>query len=230
MTKNSDTRKILLTGVSRGLGQALCDAFVADGHSVAGCARSATAIDELNQRYGAPNHFAAVDLSDDTAVAAWIETVTKEWGTPDLVINNAAIINDNAPLWEVPLHDFKQLVDVNITGVFSVIRHVLPAMINQGSGVIANLSSGWGRSVSADVASYCASKWAIEGMTLALAEDLPNGLAAVSVNPGIINTEMLQSCFGASASNAPVASEWAKSAAPFFLGLDQRDNGKQKSV
>ena len=148
----------------------------------------------------------------------------------DRVINNAALINKNAPLWEVPLPEFKQLVDVNITGVFSVVRHIVPHMIEQGTGVIANLSSGWGRSTSSDVAPYCATKFAIEGMTQALARDLPHGLAAVPVNPGVINTEMLQSAFGAGAEHSPSPQTWAKRAAPFYLGLGVKDNGMPLTV
>jgi len=222
--------KILITGVSRGLGKALCDAYAQQGHRVAGCARSENAIVELRESLGSDHHFTAVDLTSDHGVQTWIHTLNAQWGIPDLVINNAAVINDNAPLWEVPFDEFKQLVSINITAVFSVTRHVLPPMIERGSGVIANISSGWGRSVSAGVASYCASKWAIEGMTQALAEDLPDGLAAVPVNPGVINTEMLQSCFGDSASDAPTPEEWVKRAAPMFLALGPKDNGQQRSV
>jgi NAD(P)-dependent dehydrogenase (short-subunit alcohol dehydrogenase family) len=76
------------------------------------------------------------------------------------------------------------VVSVNIVGVANVIRAFAPAMIERGSGVIVNLSSGWGRSVSPEVAPYCATKWAIEGMTKALAEELPKGMAAVPLNPG----------------------------------------------
>lgn len=222
--------KILITGVSRGLGRALCDTYAEQGHQVAGCARGEVAIANLRKSLGSAHHFTAVDLASDSNVQVWIETLIEQWGVPDLVINNAAIINQNAPLWEVPFDDFEQLVSINITAVFSVIRHVLPPMIERGSGVVANVSSGWGRSVSADVASYCASKWAIEGMTQALAQDLPPGLAAVPVNPGVINTEMLQSCFGDSASDAPTPDEWVKRAGPLFLGLGPKDNGQQRSV
>lgn len=221
---------ILVTGVSRGLGNALAREFAAQGHRVAGCARGKSEVDELQASLGDEHSFTAVDLSSDTAVGKWIDQLISEWGVPDLVINNASIINANAPLWEVPHADFEKLIAINLTGVFSVIRHVLPSMISNGSGVIANISSGWGRSVAADVASYCASKWAIEGMTLALAEDLPGGLAAVPVNPGIINTEILQSCFGTSANQAPKPDVWAKQAVPFFLGLSAKDNGKQLSI
>lgn len=222
--------KILITGVSRGLGQALCHEYAQQGHSLAGCARSATAVDILQDKLGNEHQFDAVDLSDDKAVQLWIRQLEKEWGVPDLVINNAAVIANNAPLWEVPLEEFKQVMDINITAVFSVIRHVLPAMIARRSGVIANISSGWGRSVSADVAVYCASKWAIEGMTQALAQELPEGLAAVPVNPGVINTDMLQSCFGEGANDAPTPEVWAKRAAPLFVGLGPKDNGKQRTV
>lgn len=75
------------------------------------------------------------------------DSLFPSWGTPDLVINNAAIINPNMPLWEVPYSDFSNLVQVNINGVFSVIRHIMPYLIEQHHGVIANLSSGWGRSM-----------------------------------------------------------------------------------
>jgi NAD(P)-dependent dehydrogenase (short-subunit alcohol dehydrogenase family) len=80
------------------------------------------------------------------------------------------------------------------------------------------------------VAPYCASKWAIEGLTQSLSQELPPGMAAVPLNPGIINTEMLQSAFGRSAGNYPVADEWAKIAVPFLLKLGPQDNGRQLTV
>ena len=116
-------------------------------------------------------------------------------------------------------------MDVNLKGVANVIRHFVPAMVARRSGVIVNFSSGWGRSTSAEVAPYCATKWAMEGLTQALAQELPSGMAAVPLNPGIINTDMLRSCFGGSASAYPDAAEWAKLAVPFLLKLSARDNG-----
>jgi len=221
---------ILITGVSRGIGKALCQEFAQQGHQVAGCARDKKAIAQLSEQLGDLHPIANVDLASDADVHAWITSLVSDWAVPDLVINNAAVINENAPLWEVPYKEFEQLVAINITAVFSVTRHVLPPMIERGSGVIANISSGWGRSASADVASYCTSKFAIEGMTQALALDLPKGLAAVPVNPGIINTDLLQSCFGSSANDAPSPEQWVKRAAPFFLKLGPKDNGKSLSV
>jgi len=107
-----------------------------------------------------------------------------------------------------------------------MIRHFVPAMIEHGSGVIVNLSSGWGRSTAPDVAPYCATKWAIEGLTAALAQDLPAGLAAVAVNPGIIDTDMLRSTFGDGASSFPNADKWAGKAVPFLAKLGTKNNGR----
>src|SRR5262249_47620774 len=134
--------------------------------------------------------------------------------------------NANAPLWDVPADEFDRLIDVNIKGVANVIRAFVPAMIARGSGVIVNFSSGWGRSTSPEVAPYCASKYAIEGLTLALAQELPRGLAAVPLNPGIIDTEMLRSCFGDGAASYPSPQRWAEKAVPFLLGLGLRHNGQ----
>jgi len=92
--------------------------------------------------------------------------------------------------------------------------------------VIANFSSGWGRSTSPEVAPYCATKYAVEGLTLALAQELPAGMCAVPLNPGIINTDMLQSCFGENAASYPTPEKWARKAVPFLLGLGPKDNGK----
>ncbi|MGB1309943.1 MAG: SDR family oxidoreductase [Leucothrix sp.] len=220
------SRNIVLTGVSRGLGRSLLDGFVKKGHTVWGCARSADQVAELQQIYGAPHHFAAVDVADENAVSQWAKQVLVEHGTPDLLINNAAVINPNQVLWEVAPEAFHQVTAVNINGVYHVLRAFLPTMVEQANGVIVNLSSGWGRSVASHVAPYCASKFAIEGMTQALAQELPSGMAAVPLSPGVVNTEMLQSCFGESASQCASPEDWAETAVPYILGISAKDNGQ----
>jgi NAD(P)-dependent dehydrogenase (short-subunit alcohol dehydrogenase family) len=130
----------------------------------------------------------------------------------------------------VPEEELSQIVDVNIKGVVNVLRHFVPAMVARGRGVIVNISSGWGRSVSPQVAPYCATKWAIEGLTRALAEELPAGMAAVPLNPGIINTDMLHTCWGDGANGYPDASAWAKRAAPMLLRLGPKHNGQSLTV
>jgi len=228
--ESSKARLIVITGVTKGLGRALAEGLVRAGHRVVGCGRTAEAIAHMRSVLGHPHDFAELDVTHDQAVKVWADRVIAEHGPPDLLINNAALINRNAPLWEVPAAEFDRVIDVNIKGVANVIRHFAPAMIARGSGVIVTLSSGWGRSTSPEVAPYCATKWAIEGLTRALAQELPKGLAAVPVNPGIIDTDMLRSCFGESASEYPDPAEWAESAIPFFLGLGPADNGRPLTV
>ena len=88
------SRKILLTGVSSGLGEALLKGFIEEGHTVWGCARSAGQIATLKSQFGAPHHFSVVDVSDDAAVSNWASELLAEHGTPDLLINNAAIYSN----------------------------------------------------------------------------------------------------------------------------------------
>lgn len=222
-------RRIVLTGASRGLGRAMVEGFIAAGHTVFGCARSQKGLEELAARFGPPHQFAAVDVACDADVAAWASRVV-EHGPPDLVINNAAVINRNARLWEVSASEFARVMRVNVEGVANVLRHFLPAMVARRQGVVVNFSSYWGRSGAAEVAPYCASKWAIEGLTAALAEELPPGMAAVALNPGVIHTEMLESCFGPAARQYLAPHQWAQAAVPFILSLGPQHNGQALTV
>jgi NAD(P)-dependent dehydrogenase (short-subunit alcohol dehydrogenase family) len=195
----SKVRLVVLTGATRGLGRAMAEKLIELGHTVLGCGRSRDQIDCLRQTFSKPH---------------------------DLLLNNAALVNRNAPLWKISTEEFDRVIDVNLKGVANVIRHFLPAMVARKSGVIVNFSSGWGRSTSGEVAPYCATKFAIEGLTRALAQELPAGMAAVPLNPGIIDTDMLRSTFGGGANRYPAPEDWSETAVPFLLQLSAKDNGK----
>jgi NAD(P)-dependent dehydrogenase (short-subunit alcohol dehydrogenase family) len=226
----SKSRTVLITGVSRGLGLAMARKFAAMGHVVVGCGRSKQAIADLRKELGTPHQVSVVDVTRDAQVAKWAAQVVMDIGVPDLILNNAGLMNPVSPLWEIAWKDFDEVIDVNIKGVANVIRHFVPAMVKRKSGIIVNFSSGWGRGTDAGVAPYCASKWAIEGLTRSLAQDLPRGMAAIPLNPGIIDTDMLRSCFGKGADQYPTAEEWAEAAVPFLLGLKASDNGRPLTV
>jgi len=221
---------IVITGVTRGLGRALTEWYLAHGHTVCGCGRNGMEIFELRAAHPEPNNFDAVDVTEPVKVSLWAERVLGIIGAPDILINNAGLMNQPAPLWEVPAQEFSKLIDVNVKGVANVIRAFVPAMVEARRGVVVNHSSGWGRTTSPKVAPYCASKWAIEGLTQALAQELPEGMAAVALNPGVINTEMLQKCWSEGASGYPKAPAWAEVAAPFILQLGPKDNGHSLTV
>lgn len=224
------TKVIAITGVTRGLGRALVPLFAAGGHTVIGCGRSESLVAELSSAFPSPHSFAAVDVRNAEAVARWAHNAVRRHGPPDLLVNNAALMNTPAPLWEVPAGEFDAVIDVNVKGVANVIRAFVPSMAARSSGVIVNLSSGWGRSTSPDVAPYCATKYAVEGLTLALAQELPRGMAAVPLNPGIIDTDMLRQAWAEGAASHPTADQWARRAAPFLLALGAKDNGRSLTV
>lgn len=201
--------------------------FARLGHTVVGCGRTKRDIDQLRKQFDAPHDFYMVDVASDEEVKSWASLLLHSHGVPDLVLNNAGVINKNARLWEVSAKEFSQVIDINLKGTANVIRHFAPEMVKRKRGVIVNFSSGWGRSADAEVAPYCASKWAVEGLTQAVAQELPSGVAVVALNPGIINTEMLQSCFGSSAGNYISPDQWAAAVVPYLLKLGAGDNGAQ---
>jgi NAD(P)-dependent dehydrogenase (short-subunit alcohol dehydrogenase family) len=280
MASAAPSRVVVLTGATKGLGEALVAELAARGHRVVGCGRTASAVAALSSRYPGPAHrFDVVDVSSDASVAQWATSVLASHGAPDILVNNAAAMNDRAPLWEVSAEEFDAVVDANVKGVANVCRRFIPAML-EGAGagagggagagagagaasaasppsirVVVNFSSYWGRSTSSGVAPYCATKWGVEGLTSALAQDLdgatraagakgkakgqgqagaaraPSRVVAVALNPGIIHTEMLAKCFGEDgASGYPDAATWAKAAAPYILGFSAKDNGASVTV
>ncbi len=223
------TKHVMITGCTRGLGLAMTRSFAARGWRVSGCGTKPDAVERLAQELDEKESGHLIRTCDVTSaedVNAMAEEILNTAGAPDLLLNNAAVINTNAPLWQVPPEEFSRVIDVNLKGVHLLLRAFLPAMIARGNGVIVNFSSGWGRSTSPEVAPYCCTKWGVEGLTQALSQELPPGLAAVALNPGIIDTDMLQSTFGAGSSDFPDPAAWALKAVPFLEKLGPRDNGK----
>lgn len=216
----------VITGVSRGLGKAMARVFLREGHAVYGCSSTGQCRDSELKGL----HHSKVNVASAMDVVAWAEALIENGIVPDLLINNAAIINRSDYCWKIDADEFDRVIDVNVKGTMNVIRAFLPAMEKRQNGVIINFSSGWGRGTSPEVAPYCASKWAIEGLTQALAQELPHGLSAIPLNPGVIDTDMLRSCFGSSASSYSSPEDWAERAVPFILGLGRKQNGKPVSV
>lgn len=223
-------RVVLVTGASRGLGLAACREFARLGHTILGCARRADAVEALRREFGAPHRFDQVDVADASAVDAWANALTGAGIIPDLVLNNAAVINSSKQAWRFDAEEIETILQVNVVGVFNVIRGFTPALMRARRGVIVNFSSGWGRETAPKVAPYCATKWAVEGITLAMAREVPKWLAVVSLHPGIVQTEALRASFRDSASRYPQPDEWARVAVPFLLEIGPEDNGQQLSV
>jgi NAD(P)-dependent dehydrogenase (short-subunit alcohol dehydrogenase family) len=230
MSMNIERKIIVITGVTKGLGRALAARFIELGYVIAGCGRSKNLIAELQKQYGSEHYFDNTNVINAEQIKLWALRIIDTLGVPSILINNAAMINRNAPLWEISDKEFSKIIDINIKGVANTIRAFSPLMIRHKQGIIVNLSSTWGRSTAPEVAPYCATKWGIEGLTKALAQELPLGMAAVVVNPGVINTDMLRSCMPDHAHNCQTPEKWAERAAPFIINLTSNDNGKSLSV
>jgi NAD(P)-dependent dehydrogenase (short-subunit alcohol dehydrogenase family) len=225
------TKIILITGVSRGLGKAMTEQLIQLGHTVIGCATNKDAIASLQQQFPHPHYFTSVDVANEAQVEAWSKTILSEYEPPDLIINNAGIVHELLPLWKIKSEVFDRVIDINIKGVANVIRHFVPSMVERNRGVIINFSAGWGRYTTANATPYCASKWAIEGLTKAFAQELPSGMATVSLWPGTIHTDTLETIYGKEkAANNISVQDWVIRAIPFLLQIGVSDNGKALAI
>lgn len=235
-----EKKLVVITGVTKGIGLALVGEFIRCGWKVAGCGRSAKSVQELQSKYGSEHLFSVVDIKDDESVSKWAKEVASKMGIPFILINNAALINHPKVLWEVPSHEFADIMDTNVLGTVNMLRHFIPLMLQKRQGIIVNISSGWGvngkitfspdcegwRSFSP----YCASKFAIEGLTQSLSQELPQGLIAVTLAPGTSNTSMLYKALPEEAGQYPTAEERAKIIVPYILNIKPCDSGKHLSL
>ena len=212
------------------MGRALTEQYIKLGHTVIGCGRNVSSIKKLSNSYPKSSDFTVLDISDYKQVRTWAAYVLNKFGPPDFLLNNAAIINKNSSLWNVSAEEFSKVIDINIKGVYNTIKEFVPDMIKAGKGTVVNFSSGWGRSTSAEVAPYCSSKWAIEGLSKSLAQELPESMASVALNPGVVDTDMLRSCWSKNAKMHEKPDNWVKRAAPFILNINSKNNGSSLTV
>ncbi|MDP3704521.1 MAG: SDR family NAD(P)-dependent oxidoreductase [Legionellaceae bacterium] len=220
---------VVITGVTSGLGRAMLDRFNELGWMVAGCGRSVEEIAKLKRQYGHQHYFERVDIADENAVMFWSQHVDVLCGgEPDLLINNASIVNQSARTWEISPSEFSRVMTTNVLGSVNVIHYFVPMMMKNQRGIIINISSGWGREGDASVSAYCASKFAIEGLSQSMAKELPEGMAVITLDPRDgVATSMLHQCASPEyVKMAPSADAWSRTAVPFILGLTPADNGK----
>lgn len=224
-------KTIVITGCTRGIGRALTEKFSKLGHRVIGCGRNDLLVDELRHNPGPAEDFSIVNVLKPTQVKNWAEDVIQRHGTPDILINNAGVAHSSVPFWKIEPDDFDLTIDINVKGTANVVRAFLPAMLKSGKGIIINMSSGLGRFATSDFAGYTASKHAIEGLSKGIAKDLPNGIACIPLQPGMINTDMLQDHLGLETASKEVGPfDWAEYAAPYILKLGPEHNGESLRI
>lgn len=226
MRRKEISKSVIITGVTQGLGRAMVDRFHELGWNIYGCGRSKDKIEELKKQYSKIHDFQVIDVSDSQQVNNWANYILNTHTAPDLIINNASIVNSNAQLWKVTAQEFENVINVNVNGVVNVIRAFVPAMVARKEGIIINMSSSWGREGEAELAPYCASKFAIEGITKSMALELPHGMAVVALDPGgSISTPMLKSCAPQYINESPTPETWSHKAIEYILNITIDKNG-----
>ncbi len=182
-------KKVFVTGASRGIGRAIAQAFRAEGAWVIG-----TRTGGSNETNDFCQEWVRADFLDVEQIRVCADYVRR--AEPDVVVNNAGI-NKIAPFVEITPDDFLSIQQVNVFAPFLLCQAAIPAMRRKGWGRIVNVSSIWGKISKEHRASYSASKFALDGMTLALAiEHGADGILANCVAPGIIDTELTRRVLG----------------------------------
>jgi NAD(P)-dependent dehydrogenase (short-subunit alcohol dehydrogenase family) len=185
--------RILITGTSSGIGLATALAFAKAGHRVYATMRNPPRALELEHRAAAeslPITVAAMDVDSDESVTAGIDRIANEAGGIDVLINNAGIERSGS-VEELPLAEFRAVMETNYFGALRCIKGVIPAMRARRDGCIINIASVAGRIACSPLAAYTASKFALEALTEALAQELkPFNVRVAIVEPGIIDTPM----------------------------------------
>jgi gluconate 5-dehydrogenase len=189
-------RTALVTGSSRGIGLALAKGLLQAGARVTIHGRNldqvkASAAD-LTEQTGGETRASTFDVTDLDAVARGITEIERDWGTPDVLVNNAGI-QRRAPFTEFTLRDWNDLVATNLTSAFLVSQRVARGMVQRGSGKIINIGSVQSQLARPGIAPYSATKGGIVMLTKGLCADLgPHGIQANALAPGYFATKLTQ--------------------------------------
>ena len=190
---------VIISGASRGLGRALALGFADRGASVGICSRDKHRLEEVAQQLAAmraPHVSEGLDISHDKDVERFVGRVASAFGRIDVLINNASILGARIGVASYPVRTWDEVMAVNINGAFYLTKHALKIMLAQNEGSIINVSSSVGRRGRGTWGAYAASKFALEGLTEVLADELSGTHIRVnSVNPGAIATAMRRDAY-----------------------------------
>jgi len=182
---------ILVTGASTGVGLATAVALGRAGHDVVATMRNPAGSMELaeiaaKEKLSVSIH--AMDVDDDASVKKTISEILKQRGRIDVLVNNAGV-GMMGPIEEMPLAEFRQVMETNFFGALRCIQAVVPGMRERKSGCIVNVASVAGRIAMAPQAAYASSKWALEALSEILAQEMKGfNIRVAVVEPGVIAT------------------------------------------
>jgi len=183
-------KTILITGGSRGIGEAIVRLAVGKYKVAFTYNTNEAKAKALAEEVGATAY--PCDVSSSASVREMIENVVKDFGSVDLLVNNAGIAEDKL-FQDITDEDWRRMMGVNLDGTFFVTRAVVPMMISKGYGRIVNVASMWGTDGASMETHYSASKAGVIGLTKALAQELaPSHITVNAVAPGAVDTDMMK--------------------------------------
>lgn len=193
-------RSAVITGASRGIGAGLAENFAGHGMRLGLCSRGAPALPESEEVVSR-----SVDVRDEVGMQRFTDAVVERFGTIDLWINNAGVLAPISPLRDIGSEEFREHIDINLTGVFlgsrCFVRHVRS---HEDPGVLINVSSGAAWGGYAGWSAYCAGKAGVALMTQCIAlEEASVGLRAHALAPGVVDTDMQAMIRSSSEENFP---------------------------
>lgn len=184
-------KTVIITGASRGIGEACAEVFAEAGANVGLLARSAGAIEQIAGRIGDRALAIPCDISNFTAVETAVRTAEDHFGPVDVLINNAGAVEPVSHLATSDPAAWDKIIDINLKGVYYGMRAVMPGMINRGSGTILTISSGAAHGPVEGWSHYCASKAGAAMLTRCADKEARDaGLRIMGLSPGTVATKM----------------------------------------
>lgn len=229
MSADLKNKTVLITGASRGIGEATARHFADEGANVVMMARSASRLEEIAAEIRAGGGAVTVCTGDVSAygdVAAAVETAVKTYGGLDVLVNNAGVIDPIARLADSDPAEWGKVVDINVKGVYHGLRAAIPAMVASGGGTVINISSGAATNALEGWSHYCCTKAAVLSLTACADKEYgAQGVRVVGLSPGTVATEM-QVSIKASGINpvsqldpsVHIPTEWVAKAAAYLVG------------
>ena len=214
MERTIEGLKVVITGASAGIGNALSKELARRGAALAVCARRAEALRALEQEHGEqPGSIRGFvcDVSKPKQVLDFANAAADHLGGVDVLINNAGYLGPRARVEDHDIEEFAKVLNTNVLGLFALTKSCLKHLVSAPPGIVINVSSGLGRFGVARSSSYCASKFAVEGFTQSLCDEYDGEtLISLAMSPGMVATDMLSAYMdGADVSEHRAASDVA---------------------
>src|SRR5829696_2042573 len=182
----------IVTGAARGIGEAIARRLASDGAAVMIADVDYQSAEATATSLGEPAVAQQLDVTEPVSWDAAVRAALERWGRIDALVNNAGIAGRSAPLRELGVDEWQEVVDIDLTGVFLGCKAVIPVMVDAGSGRIVNIASIAGKEGNPNAVPYSAAKAGVIGLTKAVAKEVATkGVLVNAVAPAVIETPIL---------------------------------------